>query len=119
AAFVERTLSGPERDDVEAHLDTCGSCREAVALVAATEEGAPRRIGRYRLDRVIGSGGLGGGWQARGPPARRGPGLQPPAPPAAPGWCARRARWPGCSTRTWSRSTTSASSPASCSSRPS
>src|SRR5687768_2116192 len=83
--LVERALGDGEAEGVRVHLDGCGSCRAVVAVMArarlaegtpsqsvavtagatpaARRRGArgetPAAIGRYRIDRVVGAGGMG------------------------------------------------------------
>ena len=56
-AFVERTSSDAERERIEAHLEQCPSCFEAVAMFVASEsEPADGFHARYRIDETLGAG---------------------------------------------------------------
>ncbi|NUO48326.1 MAG: serine/threonine protein kinase [Polyangiaceae bacterium] len=81
ASFFARRMTPDEQDDLEAHLDSCASCRRAVAALAVAfstraeaEETAPptephetsplelaagAQVGRYVVLRRLGRGGMG------------------------------------------------------------
>ncbi len=42
-AFVEHALPPDRRREIEAHVDDCEPCREAIGHVTAVEAGGPRR----------------------------------------------------------------------------
>jgi len=76
-AVVAGRIPEPELRVIEAHLDTCGSCRSVIACVAGsavsrpeptgTAAGVPERIGRYHILRRIGAGAMGTVYAARDP----------------------------------------------------
>ncbi len=82
--LVELALAEGEAEVVRVHLDDCASCREVVAVMARarlamgtpslpavtadatpsarkarSSDAPPRALGRYRLDRLVGAGGMG------------------------------------------------------------
>lgn len=57
-AMIEGTLGRDRVDAVVAHVDGCSTCTEVIASLGAFEEDS-RRVGRYQLERPVGSGGMG------------------------------------------------------------
>src|SRR5215831_2415497 len=57
-AMIEGRLHSDRVEAVLAHVDGCPRCAEVVANLGALDEAA-RRVGRYQLERVLGSGGMG------------------------------------------------------------
>jgi predicted Ser/Thr protein kinase len=56
--FVAGSLDEATALGVETHLDACGGCRASTSALVRGEVAEPR-FGRYRLDTVLGSGGMG------------------------------------------------------------
>jgi predicted Ser/Thr protein kinase len=56
--FVDGKLDEPGQIELESHIDVCEPCRTAIAAAAAGR--APAwTLGRYRIDGVLGAGGMG------------------------------------------------------------
>src|SRR5580704_13143925 len=56
-AFASGSLSDDQSASLEEHIDSCNDCR--AALSSAARGDVPPRFGRYRIDTVLGSGGMG------------------------------------------------------------
>ena len=56
-AFASGELSDDQSASVEAHIDSCNDCR--AALSSAARGDVPPRFGRYHIETVLGSGGMG------------------------------------------------------------
>ena len=55
--FASGELSDDESATIESHIDSCGDCRSVLSNHARGD--VPPTFGRYRLDTVLGSGGMG------------------------------------------------------------
>jgi tRNA A-37 threonylcarbamoyl transferase component Bud32 len=62
-AFVDGQLDDHAQSAVETHIDGCGSCRSGLAAIVARGSGGGATsewtLGRYRIDGVLGAGGMG------------------------------------------------------------
>lgn len=66
------TLDPVTSSTAREHIDTCDSCRDLVAAVAiGAEQPPPETIGRYQIDRIIGSGAMGIVYEAADPQLER------------------------------------------------
>jgi tetratricopeptide (TPR) repeat protein/predicted Ser/Thr protein kinase len=57
-AMVEGSLSSERGEVVLGHVDRCAACAEVIANLGSLE-GTERRIGRYQIEKLLGTGGMG------------------------------------------------------------